>query len=53
MKVGQRVSYQRRGNIYSGVIEAIDCGSIAGTYYWIRNDASQIRNAVLPQQIIR
>lgn len=52
MNVGRRVSYWRRGNLYCGVIEAIDQGSIAGTFYWVRNDASQIRNTVLPEQII-
>jgi len=52
MKIGQRVSYRRRGQMRHGTIVGIEVGSIAGTYYIVRADASELRHAVLPAEII-
>lgn len=48
---GTRVSYRLRNEIRHGVVVGIDTGTIAGTYYIVRNSASGLRHAVLPQYI--
>lgn len=52
-QVGQRIDHKRRGKVYTGRVIGIDEGTLCGPYYWVRDQASDIRMAVLPQQVIR
>lgn len=53
IEIGQRVSYKRRGTIRHGTVVAFRMAGFTGLSYVVRDDASGIEHAVLPQHIIR
>jgi hypothetical protein len=53
MKRGQRVSYERNGEVRHGIIVGIDRRTSGGPYYIVLNDASRMYHTVHPSNVIR